>query len=66
MCEYYPPGNVVGDDNQYFVDNVKPLTKGRDSDTVESGVTGDGAIHFVAGGLRWLVVVVVVAMGFAV
>lgn len=39
VCEYYPPGNVVGDNNQYFVDNVKKQVKGKASDTVESGVT---------------------------
>ena len=55
----------MGDNNQYFVENVKPLTKGKDTDTVESGVTGDGAINFVMGGLRWLIVVAV-AIGFAV
>ncbi|PSS27692.1 hypothetical protein M430DRAFT_112722, partial [Amorphotheca resinae ATCC 22711] len=32
VCEYYPPGNVVGDHNRYFVDNVKPLVKGKSSD----------------------------------
>ena len=42
VCEYYPPGNVVGDNNQYFVDNVKKQIKGKDTDTVESGVTSLG------------------------
>jgi hypothetical protein len=38
VCEYYPPGNVVGDKNQYFIDNVPKQVKGKPSDTVESGV----------------------------
>ncbi len=42
VCEYYPPGNVVGDNNQYFVDNVKKQVKGKASDTVESGVSSSG------------------------
>ncbi|EEA24921.1 hypothetical protein TMatcc_008024 [Talaromyces marneffei ATCC 18224] len=25
VCEYWPPGNVVGDHNEYFKDNVKPV-----------------------------------------
>jgi hypothetical protein len=33
---------VVGDNNQYFVDNVKKQVKGKDTDTVESGVTSRG------------------------
>jgi len=43
VCEYYPPGNVEGDNNQYFIDNVKPQTKGQKTDTVESGVTSASA-----------------------
>lgn len=39
VCEYFPPGNVVGDNNQYFIDNVHKEVKGKLSDTVESGVT---------------------------
>ncbi|KAL5321113.1 hypothetical protein ACEPPN_011925 [Leptodophora sp. 'Broadleaf-Isolate-01'] len=39
VCEYYPPGNVVGNNNQYFKDNVLKQDKGKDTDTVESGVT---------------------------
>ncbi|KAG0650893.1 PRY family cell wall 2 [Hyphodiscus hymeniophilus] len=39
VCEYYPPGNVVGDGNRFFVDNVWRQVEGRDTDTVESGVT---------------------------
>lgn len=39
MCEYFPPGNVVGDNNQYFKDNVPKQAKGNPADTVESGVT---------------------------
>ena len=25
VCEYYPPGNVVGDNNSYFIANVGTL-----------------------------------------
>jgi len=39
VCEYYPPGNVVGDKNQFFVDNVPKQIKGKKTDTVESGVS---------------------------
>lgn len=35
-CEYSPPGNIVGNNNQYFKDNVKPQTKGKPSDTFHS------------------------------
>ncbi|KAI6712856.1 hypothetical protein JHW43_004585 [Diplocarpon mali] len=42
VCEYYPPGNVVGDNNQYFRDNVKKQTRGKRTDTVESSVTSNG------------------------
>ena len=28
VCEYYPPGNVEGDNNQYFVYNVKEAGEG--------------------------------------
>lgn len=24
VCEYWPPGNVVGDHNKYFKENVQP------------------------------------------
>lgn len=64
VCEYYPPGNVVGDDNKYFVDNVKPQTKGKASDTVESGVTSGSSRSFSMVGIRWLVVLAA-ATGFA-
>jgi len=47
VCEYYPPGNVVGNKNQFFKDNVLKQDKGKETDTVESGVTSaarrDGA-----------------------
>jgi hypothetical protein len=43
VCEYFPPGNIVGDNNQYFVDNVHKQTKGKATDTVESGVTSAGS-----------------------
>jgi hypothetical protein len=41
VCEYYPPGNVLGadGDTQYFEDNVLEQTEGQETDTVESGVT---------------------------
>ncbi|PVH85692.1 PR-1-like protein [Cadophora sp. DSE1049] len=39
VCEYYPPGNVVGNNNQFFKDNVLKQDKGKETDTVESGVT---------------------------
>lgn len=50
VCEYYPPGNVEGDNNQYFIDNVKKQVKGKDTDTVESGVTSMGVGY---SELRW-------------
>jgi hypothetical protein len=60
VCEYYPPGNVEGDNNQFFVDNVKRLVKGKLTDTVESGVSqtseGRGVAH-----LRWGLGVLVLA-----
>lgn len=43
VCEYWPAGNIVGDNNQYFVDNVKKQSKGKASDTVESGVSSGGS-----------------------
>jgi len=60
VCEYYPPGNVVGDGNQFFEANVKPLVKGQADDTVESGITGDGTRISVIGGMGWVVVTAVV------
>jgi hypothetical protein len=39
VCEYFPPGNIEGDNNQYFIDNVPKQIKGEPSDTVESGIT---------------------------
>lgn len=33
---------MVGDGNQYFKDNVKKQTRGKKTDTVESGVTAGG------------------------
>lgn len=45
VCEYYPPGNVVGNNNQFFKDNVLKQTKGAKTDTVESGVTNHGHKH---------------------
>jgi len=43
VCEYYPPGNVEGDNNQFFADNVQKQVKGKKTDTVESGVTSMGS-----------------------
>jgi hypothetical protein len=62
VCEYYPPGNVEGDNNQYFVDNVKPQVKGQADDTVESGITGEGIRISVWGVMGWMVAA---AVGFA-
>ncbi|TVY86734.1 Repressed by EFG1 protein, partial [Lachnellula willkommii] len=42
VCEYYPPGNVEGSSNQFFKDNVKVQSKGKKTDTVESGVSSAG------------------------
>ena len=42
VCEYYPPGNIVGDDSLYFVWNVHKQVLGRNTDTVESGITSVG------------------------
>jgi len=58
VCEYYPPGNVEGDNNQFFVDNVPKQVKGKKTDTVESGVTSAGSGWQDA---RWGVGVLVVA-----
>ena len=33
---------MVGDNNQYFVENVHKQIEGKSTDTVESGVTGGG------------------------
>jgi hypothetical protein len=60
VCEYYPPGNVVGDGNQYFKDNVRKQTKGKGTDTVESGVTGAG---YGMGERRWGMGVLGAAVG---
>lgn len=58
MCEYYPPGNVVGDNNQYFKDNVKKQSKGSKNDNVETGVTSSARGW---GDARWGVGVFVIA-----
>lgn len=39
VCEYYPAGNVVGDNNRYFKDNVLQQTEGEPTDSVESGIS---------------------------
>lgn len=41
MCEYYPPGNVIGE----FAQNVQAQIKGKPTDTVESGVGGAGSLR---------------------
>jgi len=43
VCEYWPRGNVGGDDNQYYKDNVKSQVKGKNTDTVATGVTKTSA-----------------------
>lgn len=40
VCEYYPPGNVIGE----FADNVQSQVKGKNTDTVEGGVGGVGTL----------------------
>ncbi len=40
----------MGDGNRYFVDNVREQVRGRETDTVESGTTSDGAAVKVVGG----------------
>lgn len=47
VCEYWPPGNVVGDHNEYFKENVEPVV----SLGVELNVNGVGV---------WLLLVFVV------
>ena len=64
VCEYYPPGNVEGDNNQYFVDNVPKQVKGKKTDTVESGVTSaSGGWQDVRWGIGVLGVAAVVGVG---
>jgi hypothetical protein len=41
VCEYYPPGNVVG----AFAANVQAQIKGKNTDTVESGIGGASALR---------------------
>ncbi|KIX00183.1 uncharacterized protein Z518_10321 [Rhinocladiella mackenziei CBS 650.93] len=45
VCEYWPPGNIMGDDNRWFIDNVEPERSGGDNgfDELEAtqGATGD-------------------------
>lgn len=66
VCEYYPPGNVVGDNNQYFIDNVKKQVKGKASDTVESGVTSSSSgWRDVRWGVAVLGIAGVVSLGIA-
>ncbi|KAH6671087.1 CAP domain-containing protein [Halenospora varia] len=42
VCEYFPAGNVVGANGQYFKDNVAKISQGKLTDTVEGGVNGKG------------------------
>ena len=46
MCEYWPVGNVAQADGgkQYYVDNVKEQIKGKNTDTVETGVTATSGV----------------------
>jgi len=59
VCEYFPAGNVVGDNNQFFKDNVPKEIKGKLSDTVESGVVSSAGSGW--RDVRWGVGVLVVA-----
>ncbi|KAL3417816.1 SCP-like extracellular protein [Phlyctema vagabunda] len=68
VCEYYPPGNIVGQDNEYFEWNVLPQVEGSDTDTVESGTSTEtsssSAVKFeVVGVLRLLAGVAGLAVG---
>lgn len=66
VCEYYPQGNIVGDNNQYFVDNVKKQVKGKLTDTVESGVSsGSEGWRDSRWGVGVLVLAGVVGIGMA-
>ncbi|KAH8815414.1 CAP domain-containing protein [Xylogone sp. PMI_703] len=66
VCEYYPPGNVEGEDNQFFKDNVRKQTTGKASDTVESGITTSSAPGW--GDVRWAAVVLggAILVGWAI
>lgn len=59
VCEYYPPGNVIGS----FAVNVQSQVKGKNTDTVESGIGGAGALR-----IPWIESVAVLcgAVGVAV
>ncbi|KAH8665200.1 CAP domain-containing protein [Tricladium varicosporioides] len=50
VCEYFPAGNVVGSNGQYFQDNVARISQGKLTDTVEAGVNGKGANPTAASG----------------
>jgi len=41
VCEYYPPGNVIGE----FAQNVQAQIEGKPTDTVESGVGGASSLR---------------------
>jgi hypothetical protein len=44
VCEYWPPGNIVGEDNQFFIENVQPERSaglnGFSEQSATAGVTG--------------------------
>lgn len=39
VCEYWPPGNIVGDNNSYFKSNLSPQKSGGDSGFNEEAAT---------------------------
>ncbi|KAL2072736.1 hypothetical protein VTL71DRAFT_12079 [Oculimacula yallundae] len=65
VCEYYPPGNVVGNKNQFFKENVPKQEEGKNTDTMESGVSAtSGAMrHGVSSSGTWVVVLVIAVVG---
>ncbi|KAI1614441.1 CAP domain-containing protein [Exophiala viscosa] len=46
VCEYYPPGNIVGDNNSYFKSNISPQKSGG-----ESGFNEEAATQGATGGV---------------
>ncbi|KAJ9305745.1 hypothetical protein DTO217A2_4815 [Paecilomyces variotii] len=49
VCEYYPAGNVVGDDNKYFIENVLPVGGGSNSSNSTDSGHKSGAVGRVQG-----------------
>lgn len=49
VCEYYPAGNVVGDDNKYFIENVLPVGGGSNSSNSTGSGHKSGAVGRVQG-----------------